>query len=141
MADEELQSQLPSLAAPPAKWCTCTPHLAPNPTPQVSRKRLPSDWHKRAAAIQAKITEAAKELPPGLLASLPGGADAPIDYFRAAAVRDRLAEGGERTLFGGLAGAAGLWDNIVKAYEKQSEGWGAARVGRGGAARPSQPSG
>jgi hypothetical protein len=82
---------------------------------------MASDWHKRVAAIQAKVAEAAKVLPPGLLASLPGGADAPIDYFRAVMIRDRLAEGGERTLFGGLAGAAGLWDSIVKAYEKQSE--------------------
>jgi hypothetical protein len=86
----------------------------------VSRKKMVSDWHKRLAAIQAKITEAAKELPPGLLVGLPGGADAPIDYFRAAAIRDKLAEGGERTLFGGLAGAAGVWDAIVKAYEKNS---------------------
>ncbi|GBF99758.1 hypothetical protein Rsub_12533 [Raphidocelis subcapitata] len=85
-----------------------------------SRKRLPADWHRRLAAIQAKVAEAAKDLPPGLLAGLPGGADAPIDYFRAVALRDALAAGGERTLFGGLAGAAGVWDAIVKAYEKQN---------------------
>jgi len=87
---------------------------------QVSRKKMANDWHKRVQAIQAKVTEAAKDVPPGVLAALSGGADAPIDYFRATAIRDKLAEGGERTLFGGLAGAAGLWDNIVKAYEKQS---------------------
>ena len=87
----------------------------------LTRKKMVADWHKRVQAIQGKITEAAKDLPPGLLASLPGGADAPIDYFRAVAIRDKLAEGGERTLFGGLAGAAGVWDTIVKAYEKQSE--------------------
>ena len=28
-----------------------------------------------------------------------------------------LAEAGERTLFGGLTGQAGVWDKIVKAYE------------------------
>lgn len=86
----------------------------------VSRKRLPADWHRRAAAIQLKAAEAAKALPPGLLAGLPGGADAPLDYFRAVAVRDQLAAGGERTLFGGLAGPAATWDAVVKAYEKQS---------------------
>ncbi|KAI8466248.1 MAG: hypothetical protein J3K34DRAFT_460987 [Monoraphidium minutum] len=86
----------------------------------VTRKRMPPDWHKRVAAIQAKAAEAAKGLPPGLLAELPGGADAPLDYSRAVAVRDKLAESGERTLFGGLAGAAGVWDTIVKAYEKQN---------------------
>lgn len=95
--------------------------------PQVTRKKMPNDWHKRAQAIQAKITEAVEDLPPELLAQLPGGADAPIDYFRAVQIRDKLAEGGERTLFGGLTGAAGLWDNIVKAYEKQSEPWGIGR--------------
>jgi hypothetical protein len=32
-------------------------------------------------------------------------------------IRDKLAESGERTLFGGLSGQAGIWDKIVKAYD------------------------
>eukprot|EP00983_Pelagomonas_calceolata_P097496 1158256-Pelagomonas_calceolata.AAC.15 len=47
-----------------------------------------------------------------------GGPDGPLDYFRAVDIRDALAAGGERTLFGGLAGNAAVWDKIVKAYEK-----------------------
>lgn len=56
----------------------------------------------------------------GLLQSLPGGSDAPLDYFRAVQVRDALAATSEKTLFGGLTGAAGAWDKIVKAYEKDA---------------------
>jgi hypothetical protein len=88
---------------------------------QVTRQKLPSDWHKRVQAIQAKIAQASKELPPGLLSSLPGGADIPIDYLRAVDIRDKLAETAERTMFGGLSGQAGTWDKIVKAYEKGCE--------------------
>ena len=84
---------------------------------QVGRQKLPADWHKRLQAIQAKITEAVKDLPAGLLAGSPGGAEAALDYFRAVQIRDKLAQNGERTLFGGLTGQAGIWDKIVKAYE------------------------
>lgn len=83
----------------------------------MTRQKLPSDWHKRVQAIQAKITEALKDLPAGTMAQLPGGQDAPMDYFRAVQIRDKLAETGERTLFGGLSGQASIWDKIVKAYE------------------------
>ncbi|CAD7703469.1 unnamed protein product [Ostreobium quekettii] len=84
----------------------------------AERGKLPPDWRKRHAAIQAKLTEASRDLPPGFLGQLEGGEDAPLDYFRAIEVRDRLAEGSERGLFGGLVGAAAVWDRLVKAYEK-----------------------
>eukprot|EP00775_Hariotina_reticulata_P008742 gene8742-8922_t len=83
----------------------------------VTRQKLPGDWHKRVQAIQAKITEALKDLPAGTMAQLPGGQDAPMDYLMAVQIRDKLAETGERTLFGGLSGQASIWDKIVKAYE------------------------
>ncbi len=56
-------------------------------------------------------------MPPSTIRQVAGSADAPVDYFRAAAIRDRLAAAGERSLFGGLTGQAGTWDKIVKAYE------------------------
>lgn len=87
----------------------------------MQRQKLPADWHKRLQAIQAKVTEAVKDLPAGLLAGLPGGAEAAVDYYKAAEIRDKLAQTGERTLFGGLTGQAGAWDKIVKAYENGGE--------------------
>lgn len=63
------------------------------------------------------MTEAVKELPAGVLSQVAGSAEAPVDYFRAVQIRDKLAETGERSLFGGLTGQAGIWDKIVKAYE------------------------
>jgi hypothetical protein len=81
------------------------------------RQKLPHDWHKRLQAIQAKVSEAVKELPAGVLAQVAGGAEVPVDYFRAVQIRDKLAATGERSLFGGLTGQAGIWDKIVKAYE------------------------
>jgi len=85
--------------------------------PQVARQKLPHDWNKRLQAIQAKVSEAVKEVPAGLLAQLAGSAEVPVDYFRSVQIRDKLAETGERSLFGGLTGQAGTWDKIVKAYE------------------------
>lgn len=107
---------------PPASvCCVCVPVCRS----QVARQKLPKDWHKRLQAIQAKAAQAAKELPPHVLQGLPGGAggqDGPaLDYYAAVQVRDRLAEGAERTLFGGLTGPAATWDKIVKAYEKDCE--------------------
>lgn len=88
---------------------------------QVTRQKIPKDWHKRLQVIQAKAAEAVKELPPGTLSSLTDGADAPVDYMRAVEIRDKLASTSERTMFGGLQGPAATWDKIVKAYEKQCE--------------------
>jgi hypothetical protein len=88
----------------------------------VGRQKLPADWHKRLTAIQAKAADCFKELAPEMLTKLEGGADAPLDYFRAVQIRDLLsASTTERTLFGGLTGQAAVWDKIVKAYEKGGE--------------------
>lgn len=88
---------------------------------QVVRQKLPHDWHKRLQAIQAKVSEAVKELPAGVLTQVAGSAEVPVDYFRAVQIRNKLAETGERSLFGGLTGQAGIWDKIVKAYENGGE--------------------
>lgn len=55
-----------------------------------------------------------------VLQSQPAGDDLPLDYFRAVEIRDKLAESTEKGLFGGLSGAAAVWDQIVKSYEKDS---------------------
>lgn len=36
-------------------------------------------------------------------------------------IRDTLAETSEKTFFGNLTGTAGLWDKVLRAYEKDSE--------------------
>ena len=59
-----------------------------------------------------------------MLADLQGGPEAPrgpLDYLRAVEIRDKLAASCERTMFGGLTGAASQWDKVVKAYEKGCE--------------------
>jgi hypothetical protein len=89
---------------------------------QVRRQKLPGDWNKRLQAISTKANEAIKEVAPELLRELKGGADAPLDYFRAVEIRDKLAATCDRTLFGGLTGKAAEWDKIVKAYEKSGGG-------------------
>lgn len=89
---------------------------------QVTRQKLPKDWHKRLQAILAKANEAMKETPRDALTRLPGGPDgAPLDYSRAVLLRNALASNAERGLFGGLTGIAATWDKVVKAYENQ--GW------------------
>ena len=37
-------------------------------------------------------------------------------------IRDTLAETAEKTFFGNLTGTAGLWDKVLRAYEKDSKG-------------------
>eukprot|EP00798_Chlamydomonas_sp_ICE-L_P021150 gene21150-28039_t len=80
--------------------------------------KLPGDWHKRVAAIQVKMIESVKELPTEVLSKTKGGVEAPLDYFRAKEISSAMSAKAERTMFGGLTGAAATWDKIVKAYEK-----------------------
>lgn len=83
--------------------------------PQGTRKHLPVDWRKRLRAIQAAASTELETLPAQL------STDAAVDYFAALAIRSSLAEDADKGLFGGLKGAAGTWDKLVKAYEKQSQ--------------------
>ncbi len=86
---------------------------------QVERKQLPADWRRRLQVIQASAAEAAAALPADGRGSV-GGRDAPLDYAAVRAARDRLVDGAERSFFGGLAGPAGVWDKLVRAYERDS---------------------
>ena len=90
---------------------------------------MPADWHKRVQAIRAKGAELARDKAIAAvlseLASVQDSAGSPegppLDYFRCLQIRDRLAKTADRTLFGGLSGAAGSWDKVAKAYEKNCE--------------------
>lgn len=66
-------------------------------------------------AIQAATSTEAQTLPPQL------STDEALDFFAIQKIRDSLAEDADKGLFGGLKGAAGTWDKLVKAYEKQSK--------------------
>eukprot|EP00884_Botryococcus_braunii_P000658 jgi/Botrbrau1/10593/Bobra.0358s0013.1 len=86
----------------------------------VERRQLPKDWRKRVNAIQGKVAVAATQLPAEVLRDVLGDAEAQLDYQAVKAVRDKLAETAEKTLFGGVAGPAGVWDKLCKAYEKEN---------------------
>lgn len=83
---------------------------------QISRQKLSKDWHKKLQAIKAKAAEAAEDLP--LELALPE--KTLLEYAAVKFIRDKLAETADKTFFGNLTGSAGLWDKILRAYEKDS---------------------
>ena len=87
---------------------------------QASRQKLPKDWRKKLAYIQAKVAEAAQLLPQEQRPSTSEGSPA-LSYLQVREKRDALVAGtSERSLFGSLTGPASVWDKLVRAYEKDS---------------------
>lgn len=86
----------------------------------VDRKRIPSDWRKRLAALRTRISTAFTSLPkdidPFIQTLDPEG----IGYLEAKQIYEILLKSTSETrnIFGRLSGAAGDWEAIVRGFEK-----------------------
>ncbi|KAL3686703.1 hypothetical protein R1sor_013012 [Riccia sorocarpa] len=86
----------------------------------VDRRKIPTDWRKRLAGVQSRVRT--------VLSTLPRDVDSwfrtldaeGVGYVEAKRIRDILlaASPDSRNFLGRATGAAGEWNSIVSAYEK-----------------------
>eukprot|EP00210_Caulerpa_lentillifera_P000078 g74.t1 len=84
----------------------------------TNRRKLSSDWIKNLKALQRRSETAFKELPFAFSSQFNRTESGQVEFLTAQSIRDQLSETSERGYFGGLSGAAGVWDKIIRSYER-----------------------
>lgn len=86
----------------------------------IDRRRIPADWRKRLNSLRARIASALKSLPKDLDPWFQTLDPENTGYLEAKRICVILSESTPevRNIFGRLSGAAGEWEAIVRAFEK-----------------------